>query len=251
MKKITIILILSSLVMLGCDNSEGKQNKGLLSYLTDVTDNENAGVQDVLGFYGGFCEYSFGKTIGTGEDKKYFELKLTESEGIETYIKNPKFPASNIAYRFYRHLNKEERANYTHINAIIVFSNEQEHKFEFSTWELEAVDKKMALVNKTVSMIDQQQFDQLSQLLNDSSEVVKYDKNELIENLKKFDPQFGKISEEGFRMFGYSINAFNNKGKDILQISGAIMRDTQNNEFSLIMDPYEEKNEIYMLQYKM
>lgn len=251
MKKIIISVILLSVTVFSCSRREGEQKTGLLSYLVNISDNEDAGVNDVLGFFGGKCEYSIGKSVSTEEkSKKYFELRLFESEAIEQFSSNPKFPASNIAYRFYRNLNKEERQNYTHIKPVIVFKDGSEIEFEFSTWELEIVDKKIPFLNKVVNMIREKRFDDLSPLLNDST-IAEYDKNELIDNLKKVDPQFGNVTDEGFRIFGYKIDALDNKGNDYLYFSGAIIRDIQANEFSLIIDPYSDKEEIFLMQYKM
>ncbi len=251
MKKSLFLISMVFLIIVGCNRREGEDKTGLLSYLISISDNEDAGVKDVLGFFGGYCEYSIGKFVSTEKNsKKYFELKLSKSEAIEKFADNLRFPASNIAYRFYRNLNSEERKNYTHIKSIIVLSDEKEVKFEFSTWELEIVDKKMAFVKHVVSIIKEKRFDDLAPLLNDSS-YVQYDKNELIENLKKVDSQFGNVTDEGFRIFGYKINAIDKKGNDILHISGAILRDIRANEFRLTIDPYSDELEILMLQYKM
>lgn len=76
-------------------------------------------------------------------------------------------------------------------------------------------------------------------------------KNELIDNLIKADPRFGNVTAEGFRIFGYRIDALDSKGNDYLYISGAIMRDKQANEFSMVVDPYTDKEEIFILQYEM
>ncbi|MEL6562557.1 MAG: hypothetical protein AAFQ94_30585 [Bacteroidota bacterium] len=250
MNKILISLMLIALTISGCSRKEGEQKSGLLSYLINISDNEDKGVKDVLGFYGGKCEYSIGKSVSNGKSKKFFELRLFESEAIEQFSNNPKFAASNIAYRFYRNLNEQERGNYTHIRPVIAFADGSETEFEFSTWELEVVDKRIPFLNKVVNIIREKKFDDLLPLLNDSS-IVQYDKYELIENLKKGDPQFGNVTEEGFRIFGYRIDALDNKGNDFLYFSGAIIRDIQANEFSLVLDPYSEKEEIFLLQYKM
>jgi hypothetical protein len=90
---------------IGCNQREGEQKTGLMSHLVNISDTEDAGVKDVLGFYGGYCEYSLGKAVSTDEKtKNYFELKLSKSEVTDQYKENPSFPASNIAYRFYRNL---------------------------------------------------------------------------------------------------------------------------------------------------
>lgn len=251
MKKTLILVVLISVIVTSCNTRDGEEKTGLMSYLVNISDNEDAGVKDVLGFFGGKCEYSIGKSVSTEEKtKKYFELRLFESEAIEKFANNPGFPASNIAYRFYKNLNAEERQNYTHIKPVIVFADGREIEFEISAWELEIVDKRMPFLKKVVNIIREKKFDELSPLLNDST-FADYDKGELIENLKKIDPQFGNVTEEGFRLFGYKIDAMDNEGNDYLYISGAIIRDIQANEFSLVIDPYSDKEEILLLQYKM
>lgn len=40
------------------------------------------------------------------------------------------------------------------------------------------------------------------------------------------------------------------KEKEILHLSGALIRDKQNNEFSIDIDFNSDKDEIYQLQYK-
>lgn len=47
----------------------------LVSSCASITDNEDKGVKDILGFYGGYCKYSIGIVASTSEGKKkYFEL---------------------------------------------------------------------------------------------------------------------------------------------------------------------------------
>ncbi|MBL3657439.1 hypothetical protein [Fulvivirga sediminis] len=245
------LLIIVFILTLSCSPREGEQKTGLLSYFFNISDTENAGVNDVVGFYGGYCEYSIGSSFNARKsDTKYFELKISKSEGLAKYADNLGFVANNVAYRFYRNLNKEERQEYTHINPIIVLPENTENKFEISTWELEIVDQKMVFVDSIVNIIRQKKFDDLRPMLNDSS-LVSYDKNELIENLKKYDSQFGNVTDEGFRIFGYSFRPLNDKGDDILFIVGVIMRDIQANEFTVAVNPYSEKKEILLLRYEM
>lgn len=251
MKKTILFYTIIFTTLIGCNQREGEHKTGLLSYLVNISDTEDAGVKDVLGFYGGYCEYSIGTTVSSeASDKKYFELKLSQSEGADRYKEAPRYPASNIAYRFYRNLSAEEKQKYTHINPVLVFSDGSEREFEYSTWELGVVEKRMKFLDKVVNIIREKRFEDLKPMLNDST-MASYDKNELIDNLIKADPRFGNVTAEGFRIFGYRIDALDSKGNDYLYISGAIMRDKQANEFSMVVDPYTDKEEIFILQYEM
>lgn len=251
MKGKLLLILVIALITSCAKKNKGEQKTSLFSYFVEISETEDLGVKDVLGFYGGQCEYSIGRGYETDKGKKiFFELKISQSEGLLGYSDNLDFAANNIAYRFYRNLSKEEKKEYTHINSVVVNSEGVEREFEVSTWELELVHKKMSFVDSVIDIIREKKFDDLTNMLNDST-LVSYDRNELIGNLKKFDPQFGNVTDEGFRIFGYRFQPLDDQGNEALFIAGAIMRDVQANEFSIVVDPYSEKKEILLMQYKM
>ena len=243
------ILSLISIVFFitSCGNKrEGELKTGLLSNFISISDNEDAGVKEILAFYGGQCKYAVGTSASTKDGKKkYFELEMAKSDVLEENANRIEMPASNIAYLFYKNL-KEEKSNYNEIHAVIIFKDGTEKTFEYSTDKLELVQQRMNLANKTVELLTNKDYDNLKLLLN--NELVDYDKDELISNLIKFEPQFGDIKE--FRPFGFRVNQ-NKSGIDILHISGALIREVQNSEFSVDLDLNSNKEEIYLLQYKL
>lgn len=200
------ILIASTLTITSCDNRhEGEQKPTLLSNALSITDNEDKGIKEILDFYGGYCKYAIGASASTETGKKkYFELELSKSEVIEEKAKVAQMQASNIAYLFYKNLNKEERANYDEIHTVLIFADGEKMTFEYPFKQLELVNQKMKVVNKVVGLIKVKNFEALRPILNDTA-LVTYDKNELITNLVKVDPQFDNITE-GFRPFGFRIN---------------------------------------------
>jgi hypothetical protein len=210
-----------------------------------VTELEEKAVESVLDFYGGICNRSKGFNSENGNTKTYFELKMSQSDVLEENAHRIEMPASNIAYLFYKNLN-EEKSNYDDIHSVITFKDGTEKTFKYSTDLLELVNSRMTLANKAVDLLTNKDYDNLKQLLN--NELASYDKDELISNLIKFEPQFGDIKE--FRPFGFRVNKLEN-GRDILHISGALIREVQNSEFSLDIDLNSEKEEIYLLQYKL
>lgn len=106
----------------------------------------------------------------------------------------------------------------------------------------------MKVVNKIVGLIKDKNFKALRPMLNNTA-LLTYDKNELITNLSKVDPQFGNVTE-GFRPFGFRINQTKDS-TDVLHIFGAIIRDKQSNEFSVDLDLNGKDDNIYVLQYKL
>jgi len=245
-----LILIAFTLTITSCGNRhEGEQKPSILSNALSITDNEDKGVKEVLDFYGGYCKYAVGASASTETGKqKYFELELSKSDVIEEKAKVAQMPASNIAYLFYKNLNKDESENYDEIHSVLIFADGEKMTFKFPTKQLELVKQRMKVVDKVVRLIKDKNFEALKPLLNDQA-LVSYDKNELVTNLTKVDPQFGNVTE-GFRPFGFRINKAKD-GTDVLHISGAIIRDKQSNEFSVDLDLNGKDDNIYVLQYKL
>ena len=90
-------------------------------------------------------------------------------------------------------------------------------------------------------------WQEIKPLLNDTS-VAKYDKNELVTNMENIDSQFGEVKE--FLPYGFRINETED-GKRYLHISGAILRDKQNHEFSADFDLDRPKEELLMIGYNL
>ncbi|WP_336129233.1 hypothetical protein [Mesoflavibacter sp. CH_XMU1422-2] len=242
------ILSITFLVFLltSCGNKrEGEEKTGLLSNLVSITDNENNGIEEILGFYGGRCEYSIGVSASTSDGtKKYFEIEMSQSDAIDKRLDKVYLPSSNIAYRFYKNL-KEEKKNYDEIKVVLISKDNKKQEFNFPITLLEKAEKRIKVAEKTVSLLKEKQFEELKEMLN--NELVAFDKEELIPRLKEFEPQLGNILE--FRLFGFKITEI--KDKELMHISGAIIRDKQNNEFSVDIDFNSDKYELYQLQYKL
>lgn len=229
MKKCFLILIMG--VLISCND-------------TLVTDLEKQAVDSVLDFYGGICYRSKGFSSENTDVTTYFELKMVDSERIQGQMDKDHLPSSNVAYLFYKNL-KEEKENYDEIHVILVSEDKSEQQYIFPVALLERVEKRMMVIEETIEMIKNKRFESLHSILN--NELVPFEKEELITNLKKVEPQFGVIEE--FQFFGFKVIPY--KGKDILHLAGAVIRDKQNTEFSIDIDFNSDKNELYQLQYKL
>ncbi|WP_298425515.1 hypothetical protein [uncultured Kordia sp.] len=239
-------LIICAFLLISCGNKrEGEQKTGLLSNFVKITDNEDAGVKEILDFYGGQCKYAIGASVSTKDgSKKYFELEMSQSDAIDKQLDKVYLPSSNIAYRFYKNL-KEEKKNYDEIKVVLISKENKKQEFDFPITLLEKAEKRIKVAEKTVSLLKEKQFEELKEMLN--NELVAFNKDELIPRLKEVEPQFGNILE--FRLFGFKIMEI--KDKELMHISGAIIRDKQNNEFSVDIDFNSDKYELYQLQYKL
>lgn len=240
-------LIICAFLLTSCGNKrEGEQKTGLLSNFVSITDNEDAGVKEILAFYGGQCKYAIGVSASTKDgNKKYFELEMSQSEVIENLADKIEMPASNIAYLFYKNL-KEEKVNYNEIHSVILFDDGTKKTFKYSTEQLELVINRMDLAYKTVELLSNQDYENLKTLFNTNE--LKIDKDIVISDLKKLEPELLGINE--FRPFGFRINKSKN-GTNLLHISGALIREVQNNAFSIDVDLNSKKEEILGMQFEL
>lgn len=227
---------------------KGEIKTGLLSNLVSTSDNEDKGIKEIISFYGGQCEYGVEKKVHTHkENETNFWLKFSKSAAIDSFAKIAELPGSNIAYIFYKNLDKE-KSNYNQIQSELIFGDGETMKFSYTIAELEKVKAKIQLVDKIVNLIKNKNFKDIKNYLNVDTTLFKYDKDQLISNLQKAELEFGNASE--FIPYGFKFSKANN-GKEILHISGLIKRDKQSNYFSINLDPNSVKDEVYLLNYQL
>jgi hypothetical protein len=213
--------------------------------IVSITPNEDKGVKDILNFYGGYCKYSLGVSASTDEGaKKFFELQLSKSEVVEKYADMPDVSAANIAYLFYNDL-KQERKNYDEIHCVLLFNKRDKYEGIFSMDTLALISSKMKIADQVVGLIKNKKFDDLKPLFSSNS-YTDSAKNAVIANIKKLDPTFGNIKE--FMPLGFRFETVN--GIPVLDILGAMMRDKQNNQFTLKVDASPSENKVHYLDYK-
>jgi len=245
MNKVIIFILFISTFISCKEHREGHRSSGVLSNLFDVTDNELNGVDAILDFYGGECKYGIGASASNIEGKKkYFELEMSKSESIDKRLNKVHLPSSNIAYLFFKNL-KQEKKNYDEIHVTLISKENVKQEFIFSIELLERVEKRMSLAHRTVDLLKEKKYEDLKSMMN--NDLIPFDKEQLIPRLQKIEPEFGNIKE--FLFFGFKVVPY--KGKNLLHLSGAIMRDKTNNEFSIDIDFDSDKNELYQFLYKL
>ncbi|SHG48771.1 hypothetical protein SAMN04488109_0486 [Chryseolinea serpens] len=219
----------------------------LVSCGSMLTENENKAIDEVLEFFGGYCKYSVGVSASTEEgEKKYFELELSQSNSLTKFKDNKEIVTSKLSYIFFCKLSEKEKENYTHIRGTLLYDNGEKFSKDYSIEELETVKNKLLIVDKVVSLIKNKNFIELKDLLNDQ-ESFRYDKNELVTNIEKVEPEFGNIKE--YRLFGFKFSYAGDN--EILKIYGVVLRDKNNHELSIYLDPNSKKEEILKLDYEL
>jgi hypothetical protein len=213
-----------------------------------VTDNEEKGIKEIIAAYGGNCKYRVGASASTEHGrKKYFKLELSKSEVVDKLAEVPQMPSSNMAYLFYKNLNREERDNYDEIRTVLIFTDGREKDFKYPVRDLELFDRRMNVAEKVVGLIKKKNFEALWPMISDTS-ILASDKSEFVKRLRYAEAQFGNVTE-GFRSYGFRIFK-SMSGRERLHISGVIIRDKLNNEFSVDLDLNGTDDRIYKLDYQ-
>ncbi|MBX9851561.1 MAG: hypothetical protein K2X86_07355 [Cytophagaceae bacterium] len=236
-------------LLLSCvKKKEGEEKSTVFSNLVSLTENEDKGVKEILKYYGGKCNYSVGYFASTTkENSKFFELELNlnQDDIIKIYKNHPDMIASNSAYIFYKNLQKE-KTTYDEIRVVVIFKNEKKQTFGFPVRNLEIVRLKMNTYAKVVNLIKDGSFDTIKTMLNDNS-IIRYDKNRLIDDMIKAEDRFGKV--KGFNTWGFKFSK--SDSIELLHLSGVILRDKENNQFSMDFDINADDNEVLLIQYKL
>ncbi len=247
MKKLGILL-LSTMLLIACGDKKKMETTVNEKDVPLVTSsNEDEGIKEILDIYAGKLTYGVGKLGAAGEETgDYFQLELIDSDAVDDFRKTPEMPASNVAYLYYKHLNEKERVKYDEVHTVLHPWGGTQERYRYSTEQLERVDQRMKVAQKLVSHLKNKNLDGVKGLLN--NELFGYDKEELMNEIRLTEPQLGNISE--FLPYGYTISE-TETGQQILHISGALIRDIENNGFSMDLDLNSDAEEVLFVQYKL
>jgi hypothetical protein len=249
MKKIITPILIGLFLITSCNSqNQGDKKTSLIPNGVEITSNEDKGIKEIIGFYGGQCEYGSTKKMSTAnKNETNFWLKFSKSNSVDSLADKAELPGSNIAYLFYKNLEKEKN-NYSQIESELIFKDGGSMKFAYSVDQLEKVKNKFLLADKIVNLIKNKDFETLKAHFKTDTSLFNFDSNLAIDDLKKAETQFGNIIE--FIPYGFSFEkAFGTK--EILHLSGLIMRDKKSNYFSINVDPDSLEDKIYTINYNL
>jgi len=242
-----ILVLFAGLAFSACGNG-AKSEQNATSNLPGITENENKGIKEIMALYGGQYKCAKGTNVSINSGKRnYFKIEIRGSEVIEKYANVFEMPASNAAYLIYRNLG-DEKKNYDIITIVLVLKNGSETIYDFPTDELEVVVNKMPLVNKFLDLLNAKNFEGVNSMLTADTSLINYDRNEFITRLRDAEPKLGPIKE--FIPYGFRFTKLSD-GREVLHISGMLLREIQNIEFSADIDLSSRKEEIIKMNYKL
>ena len=249
-----IYFVVLAMVFVACSNERKKrplpnghmaENGADTLNKVPLTAFETEGLKDITNFYGGECVHSAGKTVTSG--KKYFEVQVSKSMSIENTKDMIGLSAANIACIFYQNLQADSN-KYDEIHVRIIMNDGKKLAQDYPVSSLAVVVSKMKTVMMVVGAIKDKNYTGLAGLINSKNKVSTFDKEKLLDDIKKADASLGNV--EQFVPYGYAFYKADN-GVTVLRISGAMKRDKQNNEFSVVIDPESTKDEVIMINYKL
>lgn len=229
------VLLLSSCV----EKHEEEIKPTLLSHFIKITENENKGVDEILSYYNGVCQYS----IGFEGKRKYFELEMSKVRYFEVFSHRHRTTANNIAYLFYKNL-KSEKSKYDKIRVIMRLKNGKTKHFNVATSQLKTVHRQMKLVNQLVSRLQKREFDKINPMLS-NERFTDYTKEEWLTRIEKIEDHFGDIKELMTSGFDFIASEYNT----ILRIDGSLLRSKQASQFQVEFDIQNHPDKILFFNY--
>ena len=224
---------------------EGEEKPTLGSNFREISENENRGIQDILQFLGGRCEYSQLFKYSTEGQENGFEIELSQSPYLQSGKHGPGLIASNVAYRFYRNL-EDERKKYDKIRVNLIYGDGVRKVQDVPCQRLEKIDRRVAFLEKTVKLLKRRDYAAIRPWLDDST-LFLYHRDTLIKGLELADNKWGKIRGEWEPWCFTIVSA--KESQPLLRMSGYLQRMEIRHEFTMVVDLEEDKEEIYWLNY--
>lgn len=218
----------------------------LLFLFNCVSKKELDSLNEISRFYGGDVNLTYGFIASTRDEDnetngKYFKITVTGSTSVQQF-ENLSLPASNIAYLFVKNLSKENLENYSYI--VVIIKNEgPDYKEEYSIASLQEIKKQLPIFNKVSLLLKSKNYPELFSRFH-KEVTANLDENKFKQETEDLDSIYGKIESLQFQGFTYSTEQIGETYSDLIRLSGVLVREKQNTQFSITIDPAIKKRKI-------
>jgi hypothetical protein len=208
--------------------------------------NELKGIQDITAFYGGTVNWVKGAKAATGKEENtgaYFQIEL-DSTNLKKYYETADLPAANSAYLFYHSLSEKEKNNYSFIR-IIIPEYPRPDEYEVRTEVLHRVEECLPTLNRTVACLKNSQYEVLPTLLNPVIPMDSLGREKIRGDNQAIDSTYGRIRD--FKLQGFYLVKADMAGRSaqLIRLTGDLLREKQNTNFSITIDPDGKERNLY------
>ena len=248
MLRIFIFTLFVPLFLSACAQKRpGEKKPTLASNLVNVTENEYAGIQDILAFYAGECKYGISVTLSTNNGtSKSFWLELRSSPVVDSLTITPDLIGSNIAFLFFRKL-KEERDKYAEIQVKFKHRDGEELSFVYPTPTLQKVIERRKVVELIYRNLKNRDFNSLATHIHVNPVFATIPNQELITSISNAEKNFGEIRElvpYGFRILSPG------DGNEYFLFASVLARDGDDTKLSVVLNSNTNDEVLHYFNYK-
>ena len=220
----------------------------LLQFCTGCTSTgESEGIDKVLNLYGGKAVWSKGIVASTHKSElrgKFFEVRISGADiGDDVGLS-----ASNCALLIYQSFSGTEKNSYSFVRVIIT-KDGKEFQHDFAADRLRIVERQLVRLDQVVKLLKENRYEALLRLFN-TSVVKKTDKTQFEKEQFEVDSTFGEINNyvtQGFLFFDGEIDG---EIKDMLKLSGLLIREKQNTNFNIVVDLAKQEQSLCGMSFK-
>ena len=215
-----------------------------------ISQTESKGIDEIIKYFGGKVVYSIGTRNSSDKNElqgSFFELKLSGID-LKSHFKTLDLPASNCAYLFYHSLGEKEKEKYVYLK-VIIEEDKELTKYEFPVKKLKVVENEMRVLNESIKCLKSLNMKKLASLcqplLLKNGELIKF-KQQMIQ----VDSTYGTLKRFSFQGFKFSNEDDGEKIIEVLRLSGALILEKENLDFSITVNTESKKNNLFGIRFQ-
>lgn len=216
-----------------------------LSSCNIVSKNDTKGLNDIMAFFGGRCNFLKDYDYSTDKGKEVTaKIELRGSTVVQDFADKPGLCASGAAYMFYNDLGSEKK----NINSVQVTLNYNDGSKTINTYTaalLDSVINGLATVDKVVQFLKESKYDSVCSMFITDTSVVKLNRSLFISQVQKLDSTLGAIKD--FHLLGFKIDRSDNYTS--IYYAGGLTRTIQGSKFAVGIVLNKGKNLLRLVDY--
>ncbi|GAB4093325.1 hypothetical protein [Flaviaesturariibacter terrae] len=213
-----------------------------------LSSNEDRGIKEVTGTFGGRCEYGFRTSAGTSGKSHAFWMKISDCAALDHgYFPSNRYMASGAAYLFYSKLTNE-RSSYDRVDVEVHPAGKEAEQFSFPVTELAQVDSVLPFVQEVAGRLREKKYDGLGTYFLQDSVVLGVSRDSMLAELRRYTEarRFDEFQPTGYRFLTHPNGAY------MLVVSGLLLTDGgQPAAFAVAVAPSAHPRKAYFANFAL